>query len=95
MTAENDCIERIEYKMNSEETACSELTEQAEKTNVYNTLPYKRSRVAYNAEALLEYLIALTIADSFLAALGKSMGISDALLGICASIASFATYPSS
>ena len=58
--------------------------------NVYDTPPYKRSRMAYNAEALLEYLISLTIVDSFLAALGKSMGISDALIGICSSIASLA-----
>ena len=37
--------------------------------NVYNTPPYKRSRAAYNAEALLEYLISLTLIDSFLAVL--------------------------
>ena len=58
--------------------------------NVYNTPPYKRSRAAYNAEALLEYLISLTLIDSFLAVLGKSIGMSDALLGICGSLVSFA-----
>lgn len=62
----------------------------AAETNVYDTKPYKRSRVAYNAEALLEYLISLTLVDSFLAVLGKSIGMSDALLGICGSLVSFA-----
>ena len=60
------------------------------KLNVYNTPAYKRSRIAYNAEALLEYLISLTLVDSFLAVLGKSIGMSDALLGICGSLVSFA-----
>lgn len=58
--------------------------------NKYNTPPYKRSRIAYNAEALLEYLISLTLVDAFLAVLGKSIGMSDALLGICGSLVSFA-----
>ncbi len=64
--------------------------EETDKVNVYNTAPYKRSRAAYHAEALLEYLISLTIVDSFLAALAKSIGLSDALTGICASIVSIA-----
>ena len=59
-------------------------------TNIYNTPPYKRSRAAYNAEALIEYLISLTLIDAFLAVLGKSIGMSDALLGICGSLVSFA-----
>ena len=71
----------IENKSNAENTV---------ETNVYDTPPYKRSRVAYNAEALLEYLISLTLIDSFLAVLGKSIGMSDALLGICGSLVSFA-----
>lgn len=58
--------------------------------NVYDTAPYRRSRAAFHAEALLEYLISLTIVDSFLAALAKSIGLSDALTGICASIVSLA-----
>lgn len=58
--------------------------------NVYDTAPYKRGRAAFHAEALFEYLIAITIADSFLAALAKSIGLSDALTGICASIISLA-----
>lgn len=58
--------------------------------NIYDTAPYKRSRAAYNAEALLEYLISLTIIDSFLAALGKTLGISDALIGICTAMTSLA-----
>ena len=66
------------------------LQENATETNIYNTKAYKQSRVAYKAEALLEYLISLTLVDSFLAVLGKSIGMSDALLGICGSLVSFA-----
>ncbi len=47
---------------------------------------YKRSRVLYIIEAALEYLIALSVAGSFLAYLTKSLGISDSLTGIISSI---------
>lgn len=77
----------------AEESSAEKATvseESSAKINIYDTPPYKKSRAAYNAEALLEYLISLTLVDSFLAALGKSLGLSDALLGICASLVSFA-----
>ena len=45
----------IENKSNAENTV---------ETNVYDTPPYKRSRATYNAEALLEYLISLTLIGS-------------------------------
>ena len=76
--------------MDTKEKTLDDTPEKEQSVNVYDTTPYKRSRIAYNAEALLEYLISLTIVDAFLAVLGKSIGMSDALLGICGSLVSFA-----
>lgn len=49
-----------------------------------------RTRRAYIIEALLEYLIALLVADAFLAAILKQVGVSDAVTGIVSSFLSFA-----
>ena len=50
--------------------------------------PYARSRVAYVIEALVEYLITLTVAGAFIAKVSSELGISDGLTGIISSISS-------
>lgn len=49
-----------------------------------------RTRRAYIVEALLEYMIALLVADAFLAAILKQIGVSDAVTGVVSSFLSFA-----
>lgn len=49
-----------------------------------------RTRRAYLVEALLEYMIALLVADAFLAAILKQVGVSDAVTGVVSSFLSFA-----
>ncbi len=49
---------------------------------------YKRSRVYYNIEAALEYLISLLVTGTFLARLTDYLGFSDSLTGIISSIIS-------
>ncbi len=53
-----------------------------------DTKDYKRSRLLYHMEAMLEYLIALLFSGSFLAYLTNSLGISDSLTGIISSVIS-------
>ncbi len=48
----------------------------------------RKNRIAYIAEAGLEYFISLLVTGAFLAALLKHIGISDALTGITTSLAS-------
>ena len=51
---------------------------------------HARSRRAYIAEALLEYLVSLLVTGTFLSALLKQIGVSDALTGIISSFISLA-----
>ena len=51
---------------------------------------YRRSRIAYTMESTFEYFIALLVADSFLAKLLSSIGLSDALIGVVSSLISLA-----
>lgn len=63
---------------------------ETEKTNVYATQDYKRSRVAYIAECTFEYFVSLLVADAYLANLLRYMGIGDGMIGIISSLISFA-----
>ncbi len=49
-----------------------------------------RTRRAYIAEALLEYMVSLLVTGAFLAAILKQVGVSDALTGVVSSFISFA-----
>ena len=51
---------------------------------------HARSRRAYIVEALLEYLVSLLVTGTFLSAILKQIGVSDALTGIISSFISFA-----
>lgn len=51
---------------------------------------YRRSRWAYHIQCITEYLVTLLVADAFLAKLLKNMGLSDAVIGIVASLISLA-----
>lgn len=59
-------------------------------SDIYNTGEYRRSRVSYFFAAMFEYFITLAVGDAFLSALAKYIGLSDALTGICLSVASLA-----
>lgn len=56
---------------------------------IFNSMEYKRSRIAYIGQCTFEYLISLLITDAFLAKLLTSIGISDALIGIISSFVYF------
>ena len=56
----------------------------------YKSPAHVRSRVAFHIQCATEYLVSLVVADAFLAKLLKTMGLSDALIGIIASLISFA-----
>ena len=53
-----------------------------------DTKSYKRSRIMYIIEAALEYLISILVADMYLAALTRELGISESLTGIISSFIS-------
>lgn len=54
----------------------------------FETLPYKRSRIAYIVQCAVEYGVSLMLADAFLAKLLSYIGISDARIGIISSLIS-------
>lgn len=58
--------------------------------NDYNSVEYKRSRVAYMAQCTFEYFVSLMVTDAFLAKLLTSLGISDSMVGIISSFVSMA-----
>ena len=49
---------------------------------------YGKSHVAFIFEALFEYMVSLLVTGTFLAAILKQVGVSDALTGILSSIVS-------
>lgn len=57
---------------------------------IYDSLEYKRSRIAYSMQCTFEYLITILISDAYLAKLLSSMGISDSVIGIISSIITIA-----
>ena len=58
-------------------------------TEEFESVAYKRSRVAYTAQCAFEYLTSLLIADAFLAKLLTNIGMSDSLIGIVSSFIYF------
>ena len=62
----------------------------SDSTKVFNSPDYKRSRKAYMMESMFEYFITLLVADSFLAKLLSSIGLSDAMIGVVSSLISLA-----
>ena len=57
-------------------------------TDKYTSKEYKLSRRAYITECMFEYLVALLVADAFIAKLLKYLGASDALCGVISSLIS-------
>ena len=57
--------------------------------DIFQSPEYVRSRKAYMAQCVFEYLVSITVADAFLARLLTSIGISDAMIGIISSLISF------
>ena len=55
----------------------------------FESIEYKRTRMAYAAQCTFDYLICLLVSDAFLAKLLTDIGISDSLIGIISSIISF------
>ncbi len=66
--------------MNTSETASE---------NVFVSRDYKRSRNAYVLQCAFEYFVSIFVSDAFLAKLLTSLGLSDALIGVIASLVSF------
>lgn len=56
----------------------------------FSSPDYRRSRTAYVMESAFEYFITLLVADSFLAKLLSSIGLSDSLIGVVSSLISLA-----
>ena len=56
----------------------------------FDSIEYKRSRVAYMMQCTFEYFVTILVADAFLAKLLSSLGIGDALIGIISSFVTFA-----
>ncbi len=56
----------------------------------YNSSDYKRSRNCYRWECAFEYFITLLVTDAFLAKVLKSVGFSDAQVGVLSSIIALA-----
>ena len=59
---------------------------------LFNSKSYKLSRGAYAIQATLEYLITLMVTDAFLANILRSLGLSDASIGIVATFVSLAMF---
>lgn len=57
---------------------------------IYQSRVYKQSRVAYVGQETCNYFINLLLTDAYLATLLSHLGISDAIIGIIASLVSFA-----
>ena len=49
---------------------------------------YRHSRAFYVIEALVEYLISLTVSGAFIAKVSTELGLSDSLTGVISAIAS-------
>lgn len=60
-------------------------TEPNTKDNPFASCGYKRSRKAYTAECMFEYLMTLLVTDAFLAKFLGSLGIDDSVVGIISS----------
>ena len=63
---------------------------EAASTSIYDTPEHKRSRKAYLIECAFEYFVALLVSDAFLVKLLQDIGMSDATIGIMASLISLA-----
>ncbi len=68
----------------------AETMRQAAEQDIFKSASYRRSRTAYHIQCVTEYLVTLLVADAFLAKLLKSIGMSDALIGIVSSLISLA-----
>ena len=55
----------------------------------FDSREYRRSRNAYTAQCAFEYFISILMTDAFLAKVMKEIGLSDAAVGIIASLVSF------
>ncbi len=58
--------------------------------DLYQSPAYKRSRMAYHGQCVSEYLVTILIEDAFLAKLLKTLGLSDATVGIVGSLTALA-----
>lgn len=58
--------------------------------NKFNSLEYKRSRVAYMSQCTIEYFVSIIVADAFLATLLTHIGVSDAVIGVVSSFITMA-----
>ena len=56
--------------------------------SLYESREYRRSRNAYTAQCAFEYFASILVTDAFLAKLLKSLGMSDAAVGVVASVVS-------
>lgn len=56
----------------------------------FDSVVYRRSRVAYMLQATFEYLISIMVTDAFLSKLLTSLGASDSVIGIVSSFISLA-----
>ena len=66
--------------------------EKTEKPDRFDSPIYKRSRVVYCLECAWVYLFSLIMTDAYLAKLLTRLGVSDAVIGIVASISSLALF---
>ena len=67
----------------------NDYKEQKEQQTIFQSRDYKRSRAAYVGQETCNYFINLLLVDAYLATLLSYIGISDAIIGIIASLISF------
>lgn len=65
------------------------MNDYKEQQMIFQSNDYKRSRVAYVGQETCNYFINLLLVDAYLATLLSYLGISDAIIGIIASLISF------
>lgn len=63
---------------------------QKEQTTIFQSREYKHSRAAYVGQETCNYFIQLLLTDAYLATLLSHLGVSDAIIGIIASLVSLA-----
>ena len=66
------------------------IERQEEQPTIFQSREYKHSRVAYVGQETCNYFINLLLVDAYLATLLSHLGINDAIIGIIASLVSFA-----
>ena len=61
-------------------------------SKIFDSMEYKRTRVAYIMQAMFEYFISILVTDAFIAKILDYLGVSEANIGVITTIISLAMF---